>query len=274
MSWHDRAFRRRFPISVPNSGAVAGTVDIDAVIPKDLDDFWDVIDADGEELRVTDADGYDLLNYDVDDGAGGAFDSTARDGRIRIDGAATNGFTDSCLIFWVYYDPDETQGDGSTAVTITSALTGYFERGAPSTWIAAAETPRPGLDAPRDRFTKTVADEPFLWLDFTEILEQRGTTFAGRRVYEEPREIVYEIQDDTGTPDTDMVEPADTRWVELVEGTNGRRLYARLRVLEGTDTEDYTLVATCTTFVPEQFAAHRTLAPRVGFQVRDVQEGG
>lgn len=273
MSWHAAAFRRRFPISVPCTGAVAGTVDIDAVIPADLDDFWDVIDPDGEELRVTDADGYDLLNYDVDDGAGGAFDATTREGRIRIDGAGTNGFTDSCLLFWVYYDPDETVGDGSTAVTITSAKTGYFERGAPSTWIAAAEPPRPGLDAPRDRFEKTVDDELFLWLDFTELLEQRGTPFAGRRVYEEPREIVYEIQDDTGTPDTAMVEEADTRWVELVEGTNGRRLYARLRVQAGTDGDDYTLVASVTTFVPERFTSYRSPVPRVGFRVRDVQEG-
>lgn len=272
MSWYDSDYRQRAAISIPSS-AGAATIDADITIPSDWDDFWDVIDASGNELRVTGPDGYTLVTYDVDDGAGGAFNRTTRAGRIRIDGASTPAVAAECLLFWVYFDTSSTQGDGSSAVTITSALTGYIDRGQPSTWIAAAEPPRPGTTTPRHKFGKSVADQLYCFLDITGILEQRALgRRAGRAAYEEPRSATYEVQlSSSEVAQAGMIDADKMRWIE-VRGRHGRRLFLRLLVKAGTSGETYTLVTSIPTCVPIQSGTHRTPAPRVGFRVRNVLE--
>lgn len=271
MSWYDSDFRERAPISAVNTAGGA-TKDVDVVIPKDWDAFWDEIDTAGAELRVTAADGYTLLSYDVDNGSGGAFDRTNRLGRIRIDGASVPGTANECLLFWVYYDSISAQGDASVAVVIASAETGYIDRGAPVGWIAAAGPPRPGRDRPNSVHGKSASDDGFLFLDVTALLERRSIDFAGKHYYEEPRAITYEVQlSSSEAAQATMIDTASTRWLET-KTRFGRSLYARLRVKAGTTALEYTLVATIPTCVPTQSGTHRTPVPRVGFRVRNVLE--
>jgi hypothetical protein len=271
VSWYDEDYLERLPISAVNTAGGA-TKDVELVIPKDLDIFWEAIDADGDELRVTAADGYTLLTYAVDDGAGGAFNKTTRAGRIRIDGATVPGTANECMLFWLYFDTVSVQGDASAGVAIASAETGYIDRGAPNGWVAAASPPRPGRDRPNSVHGKSASDDGFLFLDVTPLLERRVSDFAGKHYYEEPRAATYEVQlSSTEAAQAAMIDTASTRWLETKD-RNGRRLYLRLRVKAGTTDLEYTLVATIPTCVPTQSGTHRTPVPRVGFRVRNVLE--
>lgn len=271
MSWRSAFFRRRMSISAPNTAGGA-TKDVNVVIPQDLDEFWDVIDTAGLELRVTAADGYTVLNYSVDNGSGSAFDRANRLGRIQIDGATAPGTATELLNFWLFFHTTSTQGTAAVATTIASALTGYIERGTPSTWRTRAQVPRPGLDRPRATFGKGSADEAFLWVDLTNQLELRRGTFAGKKFYEEPMSATYQVVDDAGAPQAGMITTAGMRWVEAPTGKFGRRIMLRLPVKGGTDDTRYTAVATILTSVPGESGTHRTITARAGFRVRDLLE--
>lgn len=271
MSWK-RYFRRRKPITIVNTAGSSSGIDANVTIPADWDEFWDAIDASGNELRVTGPDGYTAVSYDLDDGSGGAFDRTNRLGRLQLDALTAPGVADEALLFWLYFDSTATQGDGTSAVSISGALTGYIDRGQPSTWIAHAEPPRPGNQAPRQKFGKSASDDLFCWLEVTDLLEQRASPHANRSDYELPRSIKYEVQlSSSEAAQSSMIDLASTRWVEVV-GERRRRLFARLRVKAGTTAEQYTLVATIPTCVPLQSGTHRTPVPRVGFRVKNVLE--
>lgn len=269
MSWYDSDFEKRAAISAVSASGT--TKDIDVVIPADWDDFWDAIDSSGNELRVTGPDGYTLLSYDVDDGAGGSFNRTTRAGRIRIDGASAPGDSNECLLFWVYYSSTSTQGDASVAVTIASALTGYIDRGTPSTFIIPVTPPRPGLDRPPATFTKGSGEGVYYFFDFGAVLEQRSTKSQRRNLYEEPRNATYTVVNTSAAAQATMIDTSLTRWFETVDG-RGRHLFLRVLVQAGTDGSTYTALPVVKTIVPTVSSTHRTLAPRAGVRIKDVLE--
>lgn len=276
MSWRSSAFAKRVPITIINTAGGA-TPDSNTVIPVDLDAFWSVIDTSANELRVTAADGYTLLNYSVDDGSGGAFSKSSRLGRIRIDGMAAPGVANEALLVWLYFGTDGTQGSAAVATTITSAETGVIERGAPrdsdgGDWVEVAAPPRPGLDRPRGVFGKGSADASDLWLEVSNLLQIRASRYAGKLLYEEPRSATYVVDDDAGSAQAGMIDLTLSRWVEVVTGTGQRKLFLRMRVKAGSSGSQYTAVPTIVTAIPLQSGTHRTLTARAGFRVRDVLE--
>ncbi len=271
MSWKSSVYQNRMAISAVNTAGGA-TKDIDVVIPADWDEFWDVIDATGLELRVTLADGYTAVPYSVDDGAAGTFSRSARTGRVRIDGATVTGTATECVLLWLYYNTTSTQGTGAVATTIAAQLTGVIERGQPSTWVATATTPRPGLTRPRSTFGKGTADQANLWLDITQLLENRGTTSGGRYMFEEPVSVTYTVVDNAAAAQAGMIDTTMVRFVEIETGTGGRRLFLRLRVKAGTDATQYTAVAVITTATPLETPPHRIITARAGFRVSDNLE--
>jgi len=271
MSWYSDNFRKRRPITWINVAGSA-TIDANATIPDDDDDFWTTIDSSANELRITLADGYTLATYDIDDGAGGAFSKTNRDGRIRVDGIPTGSTANEALLGWMYYDTETTAGDGSSAVTITSAETGYLERGSPSWASVLVARPRLDTERPPMSFSKDSSEYYHLWLDLTQMLEVRGERYANRMQYEEVRRLTYRILNNASSEQAGMADPTKVRFVEAPEpGGRNRRFYARLPVQSGTTANNYTLQAAIGTIVPPS-TNHRTFRTGASFKVRDLLE--
>jgi hypothetical protein len=271
MSWQSANYRRRKPITVINVAGGA-TIDVNIAIPKDFDEFWDVIDSSANELRITLADGYTLATYDVDDGSGGAFNKTSRLGRIRIDGMSTGSTANEALPAWLYWDTETTAGDGSSAVTITSAETGYIELGSPSWASVLVSRPRLDTERPPMAFSKDSSEYYHLWLDLSALLEMRGERFASRPHYEELRRLTYRVLNNASSEQAGMADPTKVRFVEIPEpGGRGRRFFARLPVQSGTTANNYTLQAAISTIVPVS-TNHRTFRTGASFKVRDLLE--
>ncbi len=268
MSWYDADFKRREAVTVYNS---AGTdpCDVSFTIPPDWDEFWTTIDTAGAELRVTDADGYTLVDYDVDDGSGGAFDKPNRAGRIRVDALNVSGDI-AVYLLWLYWDATGA-ADASVAVTITSSIPAYVDLSEPIDRLLAAAPPRPGALEPTDRVGKSAAERLSVWVDLTDTLEPRRAPFAESSRHEEPWLASPAAYDDGGVLDASIVDLAECRFVEA-QRRNGRRIYVRVAVEGGTSGEVFTVRVPTKTRTPASPELHRVLEPSFALLVRDPLE--
>lgn len=275
MSWYDEDYQKRAAITV-HEGSATATADVDITIPPDWDDFWEAIDASGNELRITAADGYTLVTYDVDKPGGGAFSKASRSGRIRIDAATFPNVGQTLVLFWVYYDTASTQGDASSAVAMASIKDGYIELGKPATDKHTSQRHPPGLSRPRRIVAKTAGETAVISVDLARVLEQRATTFAGRRSHEEPWAVLHAALDQSGSSATATLFPANgsgSRYIETPgEAGAERSLWLKVPVAAGTDGTNYTVSLVVRTLQPGGTAYYRQINDRIGVRVVDALE--
>lgn len=260
MGWYDADFLYRAPITVDNATGAA-SADVTFTVPDDWDHFWDAIQSDGDDVRITSSDGQTLQSY-----AWQSFTYASRTGVLEIDGATLSSTAGmDCL--WLYYGNDSAT-DGSAATTIASARSGYIELGRPSTHIIEAQPESPGTTRPRARIQKTSDEQLFVWWRISGLLEQRAEPYNSRRLYEEPLSAAVTVTDG-GSAQGSMVSATKQRFVE-VRGRGGG-IYVRAFIQAGADDTDYTLELDLKTVVPAD-TSHRILEPRALLRVRDVSE--
>ena len=123
MAWYDDAYARRVPIVVDDR-AGSGSRDVTAAVPSTLAEFWDSIQADGDDIRVTLDDGVTPVTYQWS-----GFTYATRTGSVQVDNATAP--QSAMNVLWLYFgSASATSGAGS--FTASSARTG----------IAAPSTPR------------------------------------------------------------------------------------------------------------------------------------
>ncbi len=270
MSWYDSDYQKRASISVPNT-AGSGTIDVDTTIPPEWDEFWNAIDTAGDAVRITSADGVTLVAYDVDKPGGGAFSRSTRAGRLRIDGATVPAVANSTAQFFVYFDPESTVADGSSAVTMSSILDGYIELGRPSARQLAVQGQPPGLTRPQALLGKGAGATEHYWLDVGPVLEVYRRPSEGHVAYEEIGAVKVVVYTDAGATGTSMEDHTGTRFVEIPDGRR-RRMFVRIRLTAGTSPNRYTAEVQVQTRTPASTTTHRTIVHRTGLVVYDVLE--
>jgi hypothetical protein len=266
MAWHDEAFLRREAITVLNSAGTA-TPDVTISIPLDWDEFWDNIDASGNEIRVCHPNGYTVLDYEWT-----AFNSSTRQGTLVIDEypAPGNAADEACLA-WLYYKSSSTQGDASTTTTITSAETGVIDLSRPSYIGGAALRPQPGSTRPGIVMQKDPDEQLHVWLDITPALLDRRGVLGGRKMWEEPWSVEVTGTTAAGSPFTTLVDATRLRWVEdLTRGA--RRMFLKAFVKAGASGTNYQAEAEIRTRVPAESTAHKLFAVDVGVRVKTLLE--
>ena len=268
MSWYSTDYQRRAAISVPNTAGSA-TLDVDVVIPQDWDEFWTRIDSSGLGLRVTDADGRTLRSYSVDNGSGGAWSTTNRLGRVRIDGASFNAVANSTGLLWLYFDI-ASPTSGAVVTAMASVVTGYIELGAPPGWVTASPG-KPGLTRPNAAATKTAAGTLHQWWDVAPLLQRYPVASQGRLYYEEIAAVALEAVDQTNAAAATLPEHTETRFVEVRTGPTSRRVYVRTRWANGTSGQRYTGIAKMLLRTPAA-TLNRTHQERVAIYVTDAYE--
>lgn len=258
-------WRRRVAISVPIAGSTP--VDVDVVIPPEWDEFWAAIDSAGNELRVVWYDSRTVLSYAVDDGAGGAFDATAREGRLRLDNVTVPA-TASTLLLWLYFDPETTAGDGSTAVTMSTPLTGYIELGRPGQYRLAHAPNVARATKPRTIIHKTANEQVYLWVRYDHALGKRSTPGNRAIVHEEALFATISVQDNAAADQAAMYDADQLRWV----WTSRAELWLRVLVKAGTSGTNYTAVILTRTILPGDTSARQQIETRIGIAVGNSLE--
>jgi hypothetical protein len=265
MGWYDEVWTRRAAISVDTSGGAASG-DVDVTIPKGLDDFWGVIDASGNELRVVGPDSQTLQAYAIDNGSGGAFNATTRLGRIRLDAVTFPTLAGSTMALWLYYGSTSTQGSGAGA-TGAGSIAGYVDYVLPSMHRFVHSAQIPQHTRPRTSIHKRVNEEVYVNFDFSQVLQMRGLPGYKSNRYEEPWYATATVEDSGGAAQASMVDASRNRFIQA--GRN--QLYYSVLVKAGTTATPYTVVADLRTRLPGASTAHQRLISSVGLYVRDVR---
>jgi hypothetical protein len=267
MGWYlpNAVWRRRASISVDIAGATP--VDVDVTIPRDWDDFWDVIDSSGLELRAVWYDGTTVLAYSVDNGSGGAFDRTNRLGRIRIDGMTVPAVT-AVLQIWLYYDSSTTQGSGAVATVMAASRNGYIELGRPAQHRFAHMPQTARSLKPRSIVHKTVNEQVFIWIRLDGALSKRSTPGNRSATHEEALYATMTVQNSSGVDQATMYDTDKIRFVWIARG----EMWMRIRVKAGTTATFYTAVVLTRTILPAATTAEQQIETRIGIAVSDSLE--
>lgn len=269
MAWYKRPsstdpFRYRFPVAVYNSIATANR-DVQVTIPPELDQFWENIDSSGFEIRVTDSDGVTLLEYNW--ASSPAFNKTNRVGVLEVYGGSGSvnwsAQTGAVNLLWVYVqDADAT--DGSTAGTLSSALTGYVTAAAPRDTILAGAPPA-GRSTPPARRSQRTTDKRGYWFRLDDsVLRSARQAYNGHGQWEEVDYVtVAASTNGSGSLTPDL---AAVRFVY------DRGFYIQAVVSGGTDANDYTLLNTITTTAPNDAADTQIVSGVALIQIRDADD--
>lgn len=255
MSWYSSSWTRRYPISVYNSTGTA-TQDVSHPCPATRDELWSNIQANGEDIRVTEANGVTLVTYDLN-----TVSASSKSGTIELDNVTTaiNGGT---TLFWVYYG-NSGAADAKTVFAPAAALTGYTGEDAPRSRIVPVRMQRPGATVPTAEISKTAAEEFDVYFEFTDVLVRRQNLSSGTDRQEEIASVTL-VATSGGAPALAVIDASKVRFVEW-----GDRMFVAARVRAGSDGTDYTVVLTATTTgVPNA----RIIQGRCLLKVRDVDD--
>ena len=266
MARYSSDWKKRVKISIIDPAGSASK-DVEIAIPPELDEFWDVIDSAGAELRVVGPDGVTVLTYDiVQDSDDGTFDATSvtnKDGKIRIESMGLPSEV-GCIAAHLIFDSVTTQGSASAAVSMGTPLTGYIEMGRPSWFVLKAERPIPGGVLPDKQLAKTSTDRVFVWVEFTGALEKAISLHASSPQHEEVLYALSTVLDTTGAQVATMIDNSELRIVEI-----GKRVWVKALIKAGTTATNYTLGVKIATVVPGSATVHRVIEFRYGLRIRD-----
>jgi len=268
VGWLSTNWRRRAAITVDNSAGTASPIDAQGSIPKDWDDFWGIIDASGNECRITAADGVTAVSYDIDKSGGGAFDKTNRDGRISIDATTAIPSGAAMVLFWIYFDSVSAAGDGSSVVAIASAKSLYIERSRPMGRVIPYEPQVPGSQRPKVTIHKQADEQVKVWIAIGHALHKRWTPGQGiSSKHEEVWWTITRVDDTSGTDQAATL--ADQTLARFVE--HGQRMFIVHHVKAGTSATNYTIRPSIYTLLPYETTANQRLIASIGLSVRDTR---
>lgn len=236
-----------------DSTAGSGSANYQVTIPANLSDFWDTIDASGNELRVTGPDGSTVLTYDLS-----GFSKTNRTCTIRI-GSHTVGSASMGHAFLYYDMAGVSTGAGSPATA--SPRSGYIDVGDVIAPIKLRHQ-RPGDTKPADVVSKDSGASDWVWIDLGHTLDGMFLASDGHKDWEEISYVTYTVEA-SGAAVSTMLDVTSMRVI------NGR--YIRMILKAGTTGVDNTLILTAVTTYPNQQTG-RTLVFRVLVKVLNVSE--
>jgi hypothetical protein len=249
MSWYDTSWRFRAPVAINNLSG-ASPIDISFVIPTDHP-FWDDVLSSGNDIRVTDADGRNVLAYQL-----ATWTHASKAGVIEVDGYTPPDADSMCLI-WIYWG-NAGAAAASGSFTASSAKTGTMDPiSVPRQNVFTVSPNSPGATQPQNVITKGTAETVFAWLDFSSYLIKRPVQFGGSNFGEEidsvAFQVFYGVSDETGVYDE-----TQTRFYHPA--------LVRLQLQAGTDGRDYTVSATV------KLTSGRVVNPRILLKVKNVNE--
>jgi len=245
MGWLDEVWQQRQPFT-DGFEYTPGTFSFQIQIPASWDTFWDVIDASGDELRITEADGVTPIAYTM-----ASFSVANRTGTITLDQGSlpTSGVM---YVRYLYFDSTSAQGSGTGSITLGTplAMSAFFADIATTSYAMRAEHPIPGQTEPLHVFAIPVANaqNPLVAVDMDGVLLDRPDVTGGHLNYEEVAEVTLSSVDDTGAAATVATLVRDAR---LSEHDGRRVLWVPIYVPGATDGTNYTVYVNVLTAVPD-----------------------
>ena len=252
-------FKARFPIAV-DASALGGTADKDVTVtvPKTLDLFWTTIGSDGHDLRITDADGFTVIEHKRT-----TFNHANRSLTIDILGDAGNvkWQAQQSSIAWLWaYVGDADASDSAVSTSPSAQLTGRMTAEAAAE-VIRVDDPTPDRARPDNRRAKSSTERRAFWFDFSPALRIAQRPYSERLEFEEINFV--EVSSVSGGSAASIEVEASTRFA-------GQGL-VRVVVAGGSDGADVTLIVKATTITPND-STFQILEGRLLVQIRDQDD--
>jgi len=225
---YTNTFTYAVPVAVDNTGGSAGAIDISFTVPTDLQSFWTTVLSSGNDVRVVDADGRTLLNYQLK-----TWTYASRVGVIEVDNyAAPAG--EMCQI-WLVWGCAGASSAASVFVA-ASAKTGYITTSGPPTPLVPAIRERFRSQRPANTLQKASGESIYFTLDLRGGLTPRrqGEPVGGDLRYEEIDYVSYRVTL-AGAAQAAMIDETKIRFFK-----EGPRLY----LTAGSDGTEYVVEVT------------------------------
>ena len=124
-------------------------------MPSTYAQFWDEIQADGDDVRVTLADGVTLASYKIH-----GFNYSNKVVNVHVNDVTVNS-ADAAVVLWLYWN-NASAADAASTFTIASEKDGYLEMGVPGTGshpVIPCRGESPGATVPRYQVGKQAAED-------------------------------------------------------------------------------------------------------------------
>lgn len=264
--WFDNDWKYRLPISIDATAVATGTVDFDVELTKDLGYFWDNVQSNGYDMRLTQWDGITeisasaggMTDWDRRQPGGTAWNATTRTGGVRVQDYS--GVTNSAHnVIWLYFGKESAETTDTTGTPTgtypQSALVNTLSSRKASP-VIRTRPEAPGETTPRVRVSKVQAERLHLFWDFKGELLSRLGIYEGRTLAEGIRSVTVDAY--TGGSAGQAVIEDDVLWLD-----HGM---IRTKHFGGSTGTDYTLEVVATTTIG------RRLIRRALLQVRDPDD--
>ena len=229
MSWYDENYSHSKWVAVDGSATAAGTVDVEIDLTPDDADFWATIQADGDDVRASDASGLNGIDYELE-----GFNYSAQTVNIELD-AVTHHVTNTITLVRLVFG-NASAGNVEDGIVPSSALTGYTLNVGP----APGETifglgSRPGDPVPAQTAQQRTTEIGHYWFAIGP-LGRRSVPYEGSLRGEEPQTLSASTALLTSGGSGSMT--AATSSIRVIELENGLIL-ARLTVSGGVADNEY-----------------------------------
>lgn len=198
MSFYSTDFPYRAAAMIDGTSANSNTIDATIAIPSTWALFWDNVQSDGDDIRITEADGVTVLAYDLD-----SWNYSNKSGNIRIDALTHSGQSanNAARVVRIYWGDSDASAGASANLTISSAKTGTVTLIDPSTGrfpIIRCQPPRLDVDETATVITKQSTEQTRVFWDLREMLAQRVESYQGSRLFEEVDFVTFTVADTNG----------------------------------------------------------------------------
>ena len=229
MAWLDEGYRYRQPFTIANNdeGNVSGVAAPEAIltIPKSFGKFWENIQSNFNDIRITAADGITLLDYAFD----GSPSIANREMTIQIDDtnhnvaalyANNNAAQNASVGCFLYYGNDDTNlasgANNSTNITVNTAKAAEIDVSSPGsadlTFFLECSAPSADQLYPVHRIRKQVNDDTKIYWDLSPCIEMLNRPSRNSLRKEEIAYVKTVIYDQDGNNTTaNMTVPNDIK---------------------------------------------------------------
>lgn len=253
MSWYDSNWSSRWPVAcnVLGGAETSGTEDLEISIPKDWDDFWENIRADGFDIIIADG----LGNLQTFKLQAASFSKTNRVCVIDVQNVEFGNRNSISVVYLYYNNPDQSSSLGGS-FSPSSPKTGKIFLNAPSLRVVSDPLPRGGSKTPTATFQKTYYDECYIWFRVSSLLSSRIQPYNKKSGFETIQYVQMFSYDSSGTSDSSRLKEELTA---IIPGWVG------VCVAEGSNDTDYTvnlIVQTHATNFNQKLSLNATLQIR------------
>lgn len=215
---------QRIPVLVNATATGSSPNDVQFVIPATHERFWSTIDSNGYQLRVTDADGYTALTYQIT-----GWNYANRTATVEVDNVPFTPNTHH--VIWLYYG-DTNWGNGAGSFTPSSVINGFIRTEQPTT-IAATRRPAVGSAVSALSVAKDPAETRLVYIPLTTLAQSCAGAYEGSLRLDEVAGFDFTVEDG-GAEQAGMVDDTNCGLIECEEVT-----YARVVVKGGTTATVY-----------------------------------